>query len=86
MRVLYKYFRGTLETWADLFRDAADFASTLPPARLISTSHPAHGADGIVTVWSWGKPETSRRCGYNLTGNESGVCPECGTKIKEATR
>ncbi len=20
-------------------------------------------------------------CGYNLTGNESGVCPECGTAI-----
>ena len=20
-------------------------------------------------------------CGYNLTGNESGVCPECGTKV-----
>ena len=22
------------------------------------------------------------KCGYNLTGNESGVCPECGTEIK----
>ncbi|HEY8747885.1 MAG TPA: hypothetical protein VIM11_07915 [Tepidisphaeraceae bacterium] len=22
------------------------------------------------------------KCGYNLTGNTSGVCPECGTKIK----
>lgn len=22
-----------------------------------------------------------RRCGYNLTGNVSGVCPECGVKI-----
>lgn len=21
------------------------------------------------------------KCGYDLTGNESGVCPECGTKI-----
>ena len=21
-------------------------------------------------------------CGYNLTGNESGVCPECGAKIE----
>ncbi len=21
-------------------------------------------------------------CGYNLTGNVSGVCPECGTKIE----
>ncbi len=23
-------------------------------------------------------------CGYNLTGNESGQCPECGTEIKRA--
>ena len=22
------------------------------------------------------------KCGYNLTGNESGVCPECGVEIK----
>ena len=22
-----------------------------------------------------------RRCGYNLTGNASGVCPECGTAV-----
>lgn len=21
-------------------------------------------------------------CGYDLTGNESGVCPECGTKVE----
>jgi hypothetical protein len=23
-------------------------------------------------------------CGYNLTGNESGVCPECGTGVGRA--
>ena len=23
------------------------------------------------------------KCGYNLTGNESGVCPECGDRIRE---
>jgi hypothetical protein len=23
-----------------------------------------------------------RDCGYNLTGNTSGVCPECGTAVK----
>ncbi len=26
-------------------------------------------------------PGHCRQCGYNLTGNVSGVCPECGTKI-----
>ena len=24
-----------------------------------------------------------RRCGYDLTGNQSGICPECGTPIAE---
>ncbi len=28
------------------------------------------------------KPGLCIKCGYNLTGNESGVCPECGTKIE----
>ncbi len=26
-------------------------------------------------------PGHCQRCGYNLTGNVSGVCPECGEKI-----
>lgn len=25
------------------------------------------------------------KCGYNLTGNVSGVCPECGTPIDKGT-
>jgi len=25
-------------------------------------------------------------CDYNLRGNESGVCPECGTKIEDEDR
>ena len=28
------------------------------------------------------EPGHCRKCDYNLTGNESGVCPECGTKIE----
>jgi hypothetical protein len=28
------------------------------------------------------KPGTCIKCGYNLSGNESGVCPECGSKFK----
>ena len=26
------------------------------------------------------------RCGYNLTGNDSGVCPECGKTVENAQR
>jgi hypothetical protein len=26
-----------------------------------------------------------RKCGYNLTGNVSGICPECGTAVERRT-
>ena len=29
------------------------------------------------------KPNECRHCGYDLTGNVSGVCPECGTPIND---
>ena len=43
----------------------------------------------IPLLWSWRKI-TRRwlaqpghcRCGYNLTGNTSGICPECGTAVR----
>ena len=28
------------------------------------------------------EPNTCRGCGYNLTGNVSGVCPECGAEAR----
>lgn len=46
-------------------------------------------ASGVLVLW----PEAARmqdvhprcrRCRYDLTGNVSGVCPECGTPIPEA--
>jgi len=40
----------------------------------------------IPTLWLWvrdRRPPTGycQNCGYNLTGNESGKCPECGVRI-----
>ena len=38
--------------------------------------------------WYFGRAPRRRRlglcpnCGYNLTGNVSGICPECGTPTK----
>jgi hypothetical protein len=54
-RVHYRMFRGTFETWDQLFTQAADFASTLTPEQLISISHSEDGNDGVVTVWFWGE-------------------------------
>ncbi|UCE59550.1 MAG: hypothetical protein JSU63_19165 [Phycisphaerales bacterium] len=30
-------------------------------------------------------PGYCRKCSYDLTGNTSGVCPECGTRITAST-
>jgi hypothetical protein len=29
-------------------------------------------------------PGSCQSCGYNLTGNTSGTCPECGTPVPQA--
>jgi len=29
-------------------------------------------------------PDLCKTCGYNLTGNESGICPECGSEVELA--
>jgi len=41
-------------------------------------------APGVVLLWRHRRrrlPGFCRKCGYNLTGNVSGICPECGTPI-----
>ena len=52
-QVSFEVFRGTWASWADLFTQAADFASELGPERLISISHSEDENDGVVTVWYW---------------------------------
>lgn len=85
MRVVYNHFRGTFKSWKQLFQEASDFATEVGQERLISISHSAEGAEGIVTVWYWGRPDACHKCDYNLTGNTTGVCPECGTRIWTST-
>jgi hypothetical protein len=43
-----------------------------------------------VAVWRWrrrgaGKSGACETCGYTLTGNVSGVCPECGSRLSNRT-
>ena len=41
----------------------------------------------VFTFWQWRRwkkivsPSGCTECGYNLTGNTSGTCPECGTPV-----
>lgn len=53
MRVVYKYFRGTLKTWDDLFDEAAKFATEIGEERLITISHSCDSSNGIITIWYW---------------------------------
>jgi hypothetical protein len=49
----------------------------------------------LGTIWSWHRwyrwrtappPGHCRKCGYNLFGNVSGICPECGTPCGEQAK
>ncbi len=37
---------------------------------------------GPLRRWRRGRAGHCRKCGYNLTGNQSGICPECGSEIQ----
>ncbi len=46
---------------------------SIAPARLFLAARRAHQGSGDVICG---------RCGYNLRGNVTGVCPECGTEVQ----
>jgi hypothetical protein len=52
-RMAYRMFRGTFETWDDLFGAAAQFATAIGSERVVNISHSANHSDGVVTVWYW---------------------------------
>ncbi len=53
MVVRFRVFRGTFTSWEALFQEAADFATSLGPERLITISQSEDRSDGVVTVWYW---------------------------------
>ncbi len=59
LRLAYKYFRGTLATWDDLFEQAAEFATETGRERVLGISHSADRGDGVVTVWYWTRADES---------------------------
>ena len=52
-RMAYKYFRGTLASWDELFGQAAAFASEVGRENVLGISHSCDECDGVVTVWYW---------------------------------
>lgn len=51
--VHFRVFRSSMTSWNNLFAEAAQFASSIGPQRLISISHSSDHSDGVVTVWYW---------------------------------
>lgn len=58
MQVRYRLFESSIQSWGALFDEAAEFASSIGPRRLIGISQSAgneafKGNNGVVTVWYW---------------------------------
>lgn len=63
-------------TWTTILWGGAD--------QLFITA-PFGAVAGAPLIWRLGSKPGNRghcRCGYDLTGNESGTCPECGTRFE----
>ena len=51
---------------------------------VVFTAYPASAlVRGFVRGWRRRKLGLCLKCGYDLTGNVSGVCPECGTEVPQ---
>ena len=53
MAVKVRIFSSNARSLGDICSDAADFASTLAPERLVSISHAKEGTAAWVAVWYW---------------------------------
>lgn len=61
MRVAFRHFASTTDSWESMFAEAATFATEVGRDRLISISHShgggtelwGSGGSGVVTVWYW---------------------------------
>ncbi len=61
--------------------------STSPSVKTGAVNSLAYSAIGALIGWFWPTPRQGPghcpKCDYDLTGNVSGVCPECGTEIEK---
>ena len=53
MRMKFRKFHALLKSWETVFQEAADFATSLGPDRVVSVSHSEDHNEAIVTVWYW---------------------------------
>jgi len=53
MQMRFKLFRGVIKSWVKMCEEAAEFATLLGPARVVTISHSSDHAEGVITVWYW---------------------------------
>jgi hypothetical protein len=69
--------------------DCGDFKRMASTAFVILAGVAVPEASAVALLfrrpWPWRREKfgVCRHCGYNLTGNVSGTCPECGTAMAE---
>jgi hypothetical protein len=65
----------------------ADYSGFIMPAATFFLAGLVFRISTLINLPSWQEnayqhdPTHCGKCGYNLTGNVSGICPECGWKI-----
>jgi hypothetical protein len=76
---------GKLGFWVDTRPGAkgnSRIAIVVPTVVPVALSTVLPLAWGVRRIWKKRSKGSCPECSYNLTGNISGVCPECGTVVK----
>ncbi len=75
--------------WTGVNGQYGEYGSGVPQGLVMTLNAMIYGtiagSIAVSLVWASRRRERTDRCSncsYNLTGNASGVCPECGTKIE----
>jgi len=74
--------RSGLGLWGHTYRSAEVTAPLWAPFILLATYPTIVFYRGPMRRWRRRRRGLCLKCGYDLTGNESGVCPECGSEIE----
>ena len=76
MRVRFQTFSSGWSSWDSLFGEAAAFATTIGPHRLINISHSCDKNQGVVTVWYWDEDEEAAPGEMTQDAPREGTRPE----------
>lgn len=59
MYMSVKVFSSNRKSLGEVCEEAAEFATSVGPERLVSVSHSSEGSRSLVVVWYWTHPSES---------------------------